>query len=108
MKVKRITTLEGLIKGSITENRRSGNTTRLIDNAIQIIFSGNICVVKGHSNSDHVGNYENRELFNLIIKRLTSEHQYHIINNHIVTDSKKLEIYFKEPIASMLRNKLKQ
>lgn len=40
------TTLENASK--ITSIRRDGNTTRLIDNAIQILFSGKVCICLDH------------------------------------------------------------
>ncbi len=53
-----------------TEGRATGNTTRLIDNAIQIIFSGKICVVKDH----HKDSNCDRDLFKKVLRRLRVEH----------------------------------
>ena len=51
-----------------TEGRATGNTTRLIDNAIQIIFSGKVCVVRD------CGENQDSELFKKVLRRLRVEH----------------------------------
>jgi hypothetical protein len=60
--------------GEMYLKRSSGNTTRLIDTAVQIIFSGYICVVRDHYNR---GNdlMANTILFEKIQMRLHLEHQ---------------------------------
>ena len=52
--------------------RRSGNTTRLVDNAIQILFNNQICIVEDHWTSTN--NTINSYLLNIIINRLKNEH----------------------------------
>ncbi len=86
-----ISTLEGM--GSLlTMNRRDGNTTRLIDYAIQIIFNGNICEVKDHyENGENTAS--NRRLFDSIAKRIKLEHPYHYNYNKIHFDKNRLLIY---------------
>ena len=92
MEKKKVTTLENM-SGIIKFNtRRIGNTTRLIDRAIQIIFNGYICIVLDHH--EYGGNRQaNINLFNLIIKRLDSEHKYLLQNNLIKVNPNRLEIY---------------
>jgi len=77
----------------VTLVRRDGNTTRLIDKAIQIIFSGDICVVRDHakSGSDF---YCNKELMKKIMKRLQQEHDIEF--NYLVIDFDHLEISLKK------------
>lgn len=67
--MKAINTLSGM-EDKITTIRRDGNTTRVIDNAIQLLFKhGSIAI------TDHTLNYvSNRELFFKILKRMESEH----------------------------------
>ncbi len=70
--------LESFATGSFS--RRSGNSTRLIDHTIQLLFSGYRVIVKDH--------YEGGESFALnlrlykkIIKRIQMEH-LHLLENH--------------------------
>lgn len=60
------------IADKITEIRRDGNTTRVIDNAIQLLFKhGSISV------TDHHLNYTaGRDLFFKILRRMKSEHPH--------------------------------
>lgn len=55
-----------------TVGRRSGNTTRLIDAAIQIIFHGKLCVVRGSSGQDSFDS--DKYLFDKILDRIKLEH----------------------------------
>lgn len=56
------------------ETRRSGKTTRVIDNTIQLLFSGEIGLIN-KSGFDFVDKNEAYDLLNRIIKRLESEHK---------------------------------
>lgn len=53
--------------------RRTGQTTRLIDEAIQIIFSGQVWIAKDHymNGTEHKANFY---LFKGVVKRLENEH----------------------------------
>lgn len=97
--LKKVTTLEGTFH-KITTKRRDGNTTRLVDNAIQILFSGSICVVLDHHEIGRSYN-ANRHLFECILKRLRTEHRWLFEQNKIKFDKDKLEIM----IVSHLHNK---
>jgi len=70
--------------------RRSGNTTRQIDHAIQIIFSGKICFVRDHYDTRQACEYQ----FNRILKRLSLEHNLEslISKKYIRIDKNRLEI----------------
>lgn len=81
------TTLENAI--GITDIRRDGNTTRLVDNAIQILFKGKTCVCLDHYNRGN-DKYANRYLFEAILHRLESEFYYGI--NNLIIDRGNFEI----------------
>ena len=83
---KKVSTLEGV---KLTHKRRDGNTTRIIDNAIQIIFNENICVCKDHY--DHIQSH--RIVFNRIINRLKNEKMIDMVLLDI--NEKDLEISIK-------------
>jgi len=84
----KVSVLEELSE-KMTDIRRDGNTTRLVDGAIQIILRGDICVVMDHP--DMGRNKEaNQYLFQLILNRLSMEHRQVIRN--IIFDKKELEI----------------
>jgi hypothetical protein len=73
--------------------RCSGNSTRLIDRAIQLLYMGKIVVVQDHwQNGQH--KEANRYLFEAILKRLSQEHQltYLIKNKKIKIDKLELQI----------------
>lgn len=55
------------------EVRRTGRTTRQIDEAIQVIFSGKEWVAKDHCDNGE-NHFANSDLFFSVIKRLTNEH----------------------------------
>lgn len=69
--MKRVATLE--IDFNESYSRRSGNTTRLIDAAIQILFDGNACVVRDHYKAG-LDRDANMMLFRKITERLRREH----------------------------------
>lgn len=68
----KISTLEGMAK-SLSPYRQKGNSTKLIDNAIQIILSGHICVVEDHWEMGK-NQKANQNLFDRIINRFENEH----------------------------------
>lgn len=70
--------------------RRSGNTTRLVDAGIQIVFSGHICVCKDHHMTG------SQRLLELILRRLKVEHHLDT-NNGIKVDRVSLEISYVPP-----------
>ncbi len=80
--IGKVTTFDGM-KDKITNNRRDGNTTRLVDNAIQIIYSGKICVVLDHHEMGRNKDM-NKRLFNLIMQRLQNEHRRAVDNGVII------------------------
>ena len=97
------TTLEGM-EDKISRFRRDGNTTRLIDNAIQILYSGKVCVVLDHYDDGKYRN-SNKLLFEAILKRLTIEHRlYYLIKDKKIRINKsRLEIEFlkdKHPMGN--------
>lgn len=73
-----------------TNERRSGNTTRLIDACVQIIFQGKTCLVKDH---DLRGTNVkmNRYLFQRVKRRFETEHQ--AVLDYVCFDFKNLAIY---------------
>jgi len=78
------TTLEGM--ENISDRRMDGSTTRLIDNAIQIIFSGKVCVCLDHW---EMGRSQrcNKYLFGKILDRMQFEH-----NLGMLIKEKKIKI----------------
>jgi len=83
------TTLENA-KG-ITSKRRDGNTTRLIDNAIQIIFQGKVCICLDHHEYG-LNRKANKNLFEGILLRLSVEHSYLVRQKLIKADKDRLFI----------------
>jgi len=86
-----LSSLAGM-EGKISRFRRDGNTTRIVDNAIQILFSGKGCVARDHH---MLGEHRsaNEYLFGKILDRLCSEHG--IKKEQIEIDSKLLLIRLK-------------
>lgn len=69
----KITTLEGDLL--LTNMRRMGNSTRQVDNAIQILFNGSTCVVLDHW--EHGRNRQaNKHLLRMIVDRIRAEHSW--------------------------------
>jgi len=64
----------------ITDIRRDGNTTRVIDNIIQMLFDNEIVLCK-----DHFGKTSPEVLIKKINKRLQYEHQ----GQRVIYDSSK-------------------
>lgn len=69
-----ITTLEGLADKTIVGGRRQGNTTRLVDSAIQDLFSGAKIKVLDHYDNGQ-NSKANLTLYNKILDRLNFEHK---------------------------------
>jgi hypothetical protein len=86
-----IDSTEGVV---LLDKRRCGNTTRIIDNAIQLLFQGYKVKI-----TDHTGNYHygSMYVFEKVIKRLGLEH--HITPDSVIIfeESKNgaLEMYLK-------------
>ncbi len=85
-------TLEGM-DGKIIYERRMGNTIRQVDNAIQILYSGKICVVRDHW-EDGTHERANLHLFEMILRRLECEHHLSklVKDKKIRIDKYRLEI----------------
>jgi hypothetical protein len=99
--LKRVTTLEGMLD-KITYKRRDGNTTRLVDNAIQILFNGDICVVLDHHEMGR-NSKANKHLFDAILKRLEVEHRWFFEQKRVKIDKNRLEIRLvEEPMLDKL------
>ncbi len=58
------------IEGKLTTIRRDGNTTRVIDNAIQLLFKHGSISVQDHHLNDTAG----KDIFLKILRRMKSEH----------------------------------
>ena len=90
----RVTTIEGMLD-KITYKRRDGNTTRLVDNAIQILFNGDICVVLDHHEMGR-NRTANKYLFDAILRRLEIEHRWFFEQKRVKVDLLRLEIRLVE------------
>ena len=75
----------------VTKGGATGNTTRLIDNAIQIIFSGKICVVRD------CGRNQDSELFEKVVRRLRVEHRLYEVGR-----IKKIKVNFSSREIELL------
>lgn len=86
-------------KAKFSENRRTGRTTLLADNAIQAIFNGEKWFAQNHSVAGiySSGKYAamNKQLFDLVIRRLRSEHNLDELygSKKIRVNEKTLEIW---------------
>jgi hypothetical protein len=69
--VKTISTLEDWLE--YIPQRMSGNTTRIVDRAIQILFNGDTCLVRDHYEGGENRN-ANEMLLDKIVRRLEIEH----------------------------------
>ena len=81
------TTLENAKE--ITGSRRDGNTVRLIDNAIQILFRGKVCICLDHHERGR-NRRANQDLFKQILYRL--EREFNLDSKRVRIDKNKLEI----------------
>ena len=68
--------------------RRSGNTTRIIDEAIQALFNHGAVIVKDHFDTGK----NNKALIHKIVRRITMEHP----NTPLNVDFTKFSISFGE------------
>lgn len=84
-----ISSLKGVF---IDVARRSGNTTRAIDNAIQIIFSGIPCKIEDPW-AEGININCNRNMFQRTLDRLSREH---FIEDRLDIDRQKLIISLKD------------
>ena len=71
--------------------RRAGNTTRIVDTAVQLLFDGLLIQAEDHwQRGDH---WEaNKNLFGRIIRRMQREHP----GNPIEFDSNELQIWLRD------------
>lgn len=88
---KVVSTLEGFEDSGM---RRNGATTRLVDKAIQIIFSGNVCLCEDHCDE---GNFRraNLDLYRRVLNRMHSEHRG-VYERQIEYDRSSLTIWLVE------------
>ncbi len=102
MKTKRqtVTTLDTEYKyEAISHGRRRGNTTRLIDRAIQIIFNGDVCLVQDHH--EHGENrLANEFLFDKIVARIKNEHPYILQEGLLNIEKNRLKIYLIPEVSA--------
>lgn len=70
--------------------RRKGQTTRLIDKAIQALFTTGTCITIDHYNTTET----NRSMFHSVMCRLLTEHfkSEHRLNTTVTADVKTLTI----------------
>ena len=79
----------------LTPNRASGNTTRQIDAAIQVLFDGKIIMVRDHFELGE-NRKINRILFDRILDRLSFEHfGGGLLTDHLDINTHTLEISIK-------------
>lgn len=70
-------------------DRQCGNTTRQVDKAIEIVFNGDICIVRDH-NENGINMFSNRLLFKKILRRLSYEHG--ILSSGLIINKIRLTI----------------
>lgn len=70
---------------SITTKRRDGNTIRLIDTAIQLLFAGYIVIIEDH-NVEGRTSETNEKLANRIMDRLSREHDLGVEYNRTTSE----------------------
>jgi len=76
----------------LTDGEQSGNTTRMIDLAIQMLFDGFIVEVKDHYNRGNA-RFANEKLFDRLLRRLFREHPGQM-KDHVKYDKENLTIEF--------------
>ena len=69
-----INTLTG-IEDKISRERRDGNTIRVVDNAIQLLFKHRAIIVEDHTKHHSA----NKMVFFMVLRRLEEEH--HLYSN---------------------------
>lgn len=79
----------------IRPGRQTGNTTRMIDHAIQMIFQDGGCIVEDHW-MDGNSKSANKNFMFRILDRLSNEHniQHLIDTDKLIIDKDKMEIRF--------------
>ena len=88
----------------IRYGRRVGNTTRFADKGVQIVLSGKVCIVTDHYRGEGGTRiHQDKRLFDIIMRRLISEHQLGI--DIVVANTSKLEIYLTQKYLDVIRNK---
>jgi hypothetical protein len=74
-----------------TPGRRTGNTTRISDMAIQLLFEGKNVLCRDHH--EWGANFDaNRRLFDIVMRRLHQEHQGLIVDKKFIADKNALMI----------------
>ncbi len=80
---------------TLTNKRKDGNTTRQVDYAIQLLFSGKTCLVTDHCSTyglpDSTVHRQSKELCWRILRRLKTEHNL-TVGKDIDFDNHKLTI----------------
>jgi hypothetical protein len=88
-------------------SRRSGNSTRLVDHCIDMIFSGKVCLIADHYKE---GNdiEMNVILFNKVLSRLKFEHKHLAYSNLLCVDraSNVIYIFESEEVGKKVNRKL--
>lgn len=82
----------------IRPERRRGNTTRLIDNAVQIIMNGHVCKIIDHHPSLNM----QRDIFSRILRRMEIEHR-HTFDQYLMVNKGKFYIWLDETINQRQR-----
>lgn len=80
--------------------RRSGRSTRIVDESIQLLFKYKVCAVVDHYYDMHTdGSALNRELCNRVLRRLEVEHGITLNDTgkyaYVKMDRNRLELIFK-------------
>lgn len=78
----------------VEHGRRVGNTTRLIDHIIQLLFKGKIVRMVDHYDSPQ----SNKRLLDLVMKRLGNEHYIDI--SLVIVNYSELTVSLSEKILS--------
>lgn len=85
-------------------DRRSGRTTRQVDLAVDVLFQDYIVYVRDHAayeNDIQHNNHLNKQLMDMIIKRMKSEHPFFVVHVSVLKRNRCKEIY-----CCLLREKL--
>ena len=83
---------EAMNRGLIKPERRSGNTTRMVDLAIQLLLEGNKIKIEDHYPSGDMSEY----IANKIINRLHLEHNGLLRRDLLSYDKKEKIMYIKK------------
>lgn len=85
------TKVKDLSEAEITRGRGTGNTTRQVDLAIQLLFSGYKVEVKDHYNGGEL-RAANENLFDRILRRLSMEHHLRNESGSMLVDANRREL----------------